>query len=486
MHLSSFSLIKYPFVPCSGKALMTGLQELHWVRPIANESNTQFNNNCRQCMVAYDFSSPIDKSLDYSHSLFAKIYHKAVAKFCEAQPKYHMTGWLLGLCALALPIMHYWDASSVSTNNPSATNPMPMSGLTVIPNVLKIATVKDGSIYFVDTQAGHNYEHGFGYEVVRNYAAYLNVQLQLEVYPSTKEALQAVASGKADMALTTLDQTSITYPTIKQSKAGFTPINLKNEQIQPITNLQALSLSCNKDFLQKNGIDNQLSWSMAANNQALAQNASHFLCDSSQLGLNEKLADFYNQNVLKDAYSQQHFSEAMQDNLPKYKASFQQSAKDYDHDWQLLVAMSYQESHLEPDAVSPTGVQGMMMLTNDTAKEMGVTDRIDPVQSIEGGAKYLNQLKAQFSDVADNDKLWFALASYNMGPMAVKNIQTTLAKQGKNGNSWAQVYRYMAENTDKNRRYSQCMDYVTNIRGYLEQIKLASLQTGSANLLKSA
>ncbi|MEX0631391.1 transglycosylase SLT domain-containing protein [Serratia ureilytica] len=55
-------------------------------------------------------------------------------------------------------------------------------------------------------------------------------------------------------------------------------------------------------------------------------------------------------------------------------------------DWKLLAAIAYQESHWNPQATSPTGVRGLMMLTRATADGLGVNDRLDPEESIQGGA----------------------------------------------------------------------------------------------------
>ena len=78
--------------------------------------------------------------------------------------------------------------------------------------------------------------------------------------------------------------------------------------------------------------------------------------------------------------------------LPKYRAMFEDAAREFGVDWHLLAAMAYQESHWNPDAISPTGVRGIMMLTNSTASELGVEERTDPVQSIRGGALYLSKM----------------------------------------------------------------------------------------------
>ena len=68
-------------------------------------------------------------------------------------------------------------------------------------------------------------------------------------------------------------------------------------------------------------------------------------------------------------------------------------------DWRLLAAIGYQESHWNPEAVSPTGVRGIMMLTQTTAGSIGVDDRVDPAQSINGGADYFMQIKSRLSEV---------------------------------------------------------------------------------------
>ena len=78
--------------------------------------------------------------------------------------------------------------------------------------------------------------------------------------------------------------------------------------------------------------------------------------------------------------------------LPKYEQTFRDAAEKYNLDWRLLASVAYQESRWREEAVSYTGVRGLMMLTQDTAKYLGVENRTDTIQSIRGGAKYINQL----------------------------------------------------------------------------------------------
>ncbi|MFZ2555112.1 transglycosylase SLT domain-containing protein [Psychrobacter urativorans] len=315
----------------------------------------------------------------------------------------------------------------------------------MIDKTLTIAAVPGDSTYF----ATDGFQHGFGYDLVRSYADELGVTITLKAYANEQDALKALKSGTADMALTTAST------------------ELRNELALP-----SINVSCGYDTsLTKNGLNPKVNWSFKNSDDPLSQKASNFLCDSIKLDNTQKLASFYNQDLLKDAYSQQHFQQTLTEKLPDYQSSFKQQAQQYNHDWELLVAMGYQESHLDANAVSPTGVRGIMMLTNSTAKAMGVADRIDPYQSIGGGARYLEEMKSDFTDVPKSDRVWFALAGYNMGPNAVKRIQSELRAQDIDDKSWANVYAYLSENKAANSRYEQAMHYVSNIRSYLETIK---------------
>ena len=315
----------------------------------------------------------------------------------------------------------------------------------MLENTLTIAAVPGDSTYF----ATDGFQHGFGYDLVRTYADELGVDVDLKAYATEEAALKAVKSGKADMALTTA-----------------------STQLKSQLSLSSVNVSCGYDAsLTKNGLHPKVSWTFNSANDPLSQKASYFLCDSIKLQNTQKLAAFYNQNLLKDAYSQDHFQKTLTEKLPDYQSSFEEQARNYNHDWELLVAMGYQESHLDANAVSPTGVRGIMMLTNNTAKAMGVSNRVDPYESIGGGARYLEQMKSDFADVPKTDRIWFALAGYNMGPNAVKSIQRKLRAQGIDDKSWANVYAYLTENRASNSRYGQAMHYVSNIRSYLETIK---------------
>jgi membrane-bound lytic murein transglycosylase F len=77
---------------------------------------------------------------------------------------------------------------------------------------------------------------------------------------------------------------------------------------------------------------------------------------------------------------------------------FKSYAKVEQVDWRLLAAIGYQESMWQPEVTSKTGVRGLMMLTQRTAQAMGVSNRLDPKQSIQGGAKYFMKIKEELDD----------------------------------------------------------------------------------------
>lgn len=80
----------------------------------------------------------------------------------------------------------------------------------------------------------------------------------------------------------------------------------------------------------------------------------------------------------------------------------------------LLDALIATESAYSPWAVSRAGAAGLAQLMPATAAELGVLNRFDPVQSIEGGARYLRHMLDRFGSIS------LALAAYNAGPGSVR------------------------------------------------------------------
>lgn len=83
----------------------------------------------------------------------------------------------------------------------------------------------------------------------------------------------------------------------------------------------------------------------------------------------------------------------------------------------LLDALVWTESRYNPLAVSKAGAAGLGQLMPGTAKDLGVTNRFDPLANITGAARYLRQMIDKFGMVH------LALAAYNAGPRAVERAR---------------------------------------------------------------
>ncbi|NQZ82455.1 MAG: membrane-bound lytic murein transglycosylase MltF [Colwellia sp.] len=173
------------------------------------------------------------------------------------------------------------------------------------------------------------------------------------------------------------------------------------------------------------------------------------------------------------------FIKAVENKLPKYQAIFEKHGQEVD--WRLLAAISYQESHWNPHARSHTGVRGMMMLTLPTAKQMGIKSRLDAEQSIRGGAKYFKQMIDRMPDrVPSPDRLWFALASYNVGLGHLNDARKITRAQGGDPDRWVEVKsrlpllkqkKYYKKTKYGYARGDESVNYVENIRRYYDTLE---------------
>lgn len=182
-----------------------------------------------------------------------------------------------------------------------------------------------------------------------------------------------------------------------------------------------------------------IAWATASDdNSGLAAAIADFVGDAQASGLLPRIADRYFGHVrrLTDA-DVSTFLSRIQERLPHFRAHFHNAQTQTGIDWRYLAALSYQESHWEPTATSRTGVRGLMMLTADTADRLGVDDRLDPRQSILGGARYLAMLKEQLPDEIDEpDRQWMATAAYNLGMGHMNGARAIARRLGKDPSSW--------------------------------------------------
>ncbi|MCE9679236.1 membrane-bound lytic murein transglycosylase MltF [Shewanella sp. AS1] len=183
------------------------------------------------------------------------------------------------------------------------------------------------------------------------------------------------------------------------------------------------------------------------------------------------------------------FLRAIDNKLPRYREHFEQYAGEID--WRKLAATAYQESHWNPNARSPTGVRGLMMLTLPTAKQMGVANRLDPKESIRGGAKYLNKILQRLPDsIPESQRMWFALASYNIGFGHVEDARKLAQSMGMNPSAWRDIKHVLPllqkRSYYRHTRYgyargSEAVQYVENIRRYYDTLIWVDNQSNELN-----
>ena len=130
--------------------------------------------------------------------------------------------------------------------------------------------------------------------------------------------------------------------------------------------------------------------------------------------------------------------------LPLYEKLFREAEEQTGIDWRLLAAVAYQESHWDPDAVSPTGVKGIMQLTQAAADQMHIEDRTNPRQNIMGGAGYLKIMKRKIPErIQEPDRTWFSLAAYNLGFGHFEDARILTQKTGKSPDKWVDVKEFL-------------------------------------------
>ena len=423
----------------------------------------------------------------------------------------------------------------------------PFSPTSSIENVQKRDTLIWGTFSNALTYShnGRSYE-GFDYELAKQFATYLNVELQINEYKSMTNLLKALDDGEIDFAGAGLNLTSnraekyrssppyyYTSKKVVYRRGSFRPRKIDDLNAP----LNIIAASSHQEYLQElqeyepnlkfilsNASDEEEILRLVAekkikfavvNSSTLAQKQRFYPKLAEAFTLSKKLpvawlmrknSDDYLYSLMIDFIGKKHqdytiskleekyfghvahfdyvdtriFLKRIKTKLPRYEALFKKHANK-NIDWILLAAVAYQESHWNPHALSPTGVRGMMMLTRDTANFLGIKNRKNADQSIKGGARYLSmQIKRLPNSIPQDQKVWFALASYNIGfghLMGARKI-TKIRKQ--NPDSWTDVkenlpllhqrkwFRYTRYGYARGR---EAQRYVNNIRQYQQTLQ---------------
>lgn len=223
-----------------------------------------------------------------------------------------------------------------------------------------------------------------------------------------------------------------------------------------------------------------LAWAFLNDADTSLRNEAHaFFVGLEQSGeLGALVHRYYGHTGKFDYVGTRSFLRHVESRLPRYRGWFEEAAAVNEQDWRLIAAIGYQESHWKPSAVSPTGVRGIMMLTRTTARQMGIDNRVDPKNSIFGGARYFSHVKIRIPEaIAEPDRTWFALAAYNVGLGHVEDARFLTEMHGRDPNRWIDVRDHLPLLGQRKwykqlkRGYARGWEpvlYVDNIRSYYD------------------
>jgi len=238
----------------------------------------------------------------------------------------------------------------------------------------------------------------------------------------------------------------------------------------------------------KVGEPQPIAWAVARKNDSTLYQATtaYFARSEASHSVASLLHRYYGDLDAYDQVSTQLFLNDVGNRLPTYVGTFDRAAAATRLPWQLLAAVGYQESHWDPGAISPTGVRGIMMLTSPTATRLGIHNRENPHLSIIGGARYLAMLMRKLpSEVHNPDRIWMALAAYNVGYGHVMDARKLAAARGGNPDIWADVKKALP--LLNQRRYyrhtnfgyangEQAVLYVAHIKDYYHVLRWRTAQ----------
>jgi membrane-bound lytic murein transglycosylase F len=186
----------------------------------------------------------------------------------------------------------------------------------------------------------------------------------------------------------------------------------------------------------------ELVWAFPPTQDALRRQVDAFFAQLRREGVLQRLIEHYFVHARMPRIDAGTFHERIKSVLPQYRLLFQRAQEATGIEWRLLAAIAYQESQWDAQATSETGVRGFMQLTEDTARHLGVVDRLDPQASVFAAAGYLRDLKDKLPRrIPEPDRTWLALAAYNIGIAHVEDARILAQRQKSSPDSWSAVSR---------------------------------------------
>ena len=383
--------------------------------------------------------------------------------------------------------------------------------------------IRNGELRFVTVESPETYymtpsgPDGFEYQLAKKFTDYIGVELKLLVARDSMEVMSIIDNNKAslggaalmDIKTNDVIKTGPAYYSVprqliyrsSESKPDNHTLNTSGSPMDlnsmmkmfqdrtinsTVANLYQVNLYKHlyPEIRVASSITKPLpvAWVYRKNDVLLDNFVYKFFNKLNRTGELDRLVDQYFGHMYKfDYIDTSTFLTRIENRLPRYENLFRETGDKYKIDWTLLAAMSYQESHWQESARSPTGVRGLMMLTLQTANQFGITDRTDPEQSVDGGTRYFKLLMEKIPARIDQpDRTWMALAAYNVGLQRLEQARIVTQKDGNNPDLWSEVRKTLLKLADESEqnilnpdstRWREPVIFVRNIRKYRDILR---------------
>lgn len=258
----------------------------------------------------------------------------------------------------------------------------------------------------------HNHGMGLQYLLCEKFAQQIGVSLRVEECKDTTEMIKKLEKGEGDV---------IAVPLPRHSTKG----NLLFCGVTPDSN--------------------KTQWAVLGGNKSLADTLNHWF-RPTMIAQVKKEESFLlsSRSIRRHVYSP--FLNRSKGVISKYDHYFQMYSGTARMDWRLMAAQCYQESCFDPNARSWAGACGLMQIMPSTASHLGLPMEMihEPEANIAAAARYMAELQQHFSDIGDpNQRILFALASYNGGYYHIRDAMALTRKHGGNPQHWDEVKEYV-------------------------------------------
>ncbi|UCF91228.1 MAG: membrane-bound lytic murein transglycosylase MltF [Desulfobacterales bacterium] len=233
-----------------------------------------------------------------------------------------------------------------------------------------------------------------------------------------------------------------------------------------------------------------LGWAVNAKACQLLESINTFFDAIKKNGRFEKIYDKYYADLDDfDYVDLRKFHRRLKTRLPSFSPFIKAAAEKHNFDWRLIAAQIYQESHLNPNARSFSGAKGLMQLLPRTARSLGVQDIYDPLENIGAGVQHLKNLYDYFEIEEENDRMYIALAAYNIGQGHIRDAQKLARQMNLDPNKWVSLTKTLPllryKKYYKNSEYGYCqgtepLKYIKQIMIYYDILKRQGAESAAA------